>query len=359
MAIARLAGLVALSLVLCAAAPAQHDYTGFEVVQAGPGIYVYVGPECTPSGVVTGNVTAIIGEDAVLVVDSGHFPGSARRMIAHLKSVTPKPVKYLLNTHWHQDHIMGNIAFKKEWPNIEILTHPFTAAELAKPESGPQYGANLLKNLPPAIEQLRTVLAAGKLPNGNALTDAQREDLTERLAAFSASSGQAAEMEFVPATRMIEKDTEISLGKRSVQIRFIGEGNTAGDLIAYIPDAKVLLAGDMLVYPTPFALSSRLPVWVQALDQLAAIDAAKVIPGHGPPMNNKDYLMDIRRLLTNMDEQTRALIAAGTPRAEAAAKIDVGWFRAKYITSKFREGSFSRWFLRPVVENAYNAAEKK
>ena len=104
---------------------------------------------------------------------------------------------------------------------------------------------------------------------------------------------------------------------------------------------------------------SRTKAW---LDTFAAIEVQRperIVPGHGPPMSNKDYLVDIRRLLTSMDEQTRALIAAGTPRAEALGKIDVAWFRAKYVTNKMREGSFLRWFLRPIVENAYNAAEKK
>ncbi len=341
------------------AASAQHDYTGFTITQPAKDIYTYVGPECTPSGLVTGNVTAIIGSDSVFIVDAGHFPSSARKMIAHLKSVTQKPVKHLLITHWHQDHVMGAIAFKKEWPNLEILMHPFTAKELAKEENGSRYSADSMKQLPPAIEQLRGILASGKLPNGNAITDAQREDLTERVAAFSASVKEAPEMEYVPPTRTIDRDTEISIGKRKVQIRFLGEGNTEGDLVVYVPDTKTLLSGDMIVYPTPFALDSHFTPWVATLDKLAAIDAAKIIPGHGPPMSDKSYLNDLRRLFSSLEEQTRTLVSSGVPKDQAQSKIDVAWFREKYVTSKFREGSFLRWFLRPVVENAYKAAEKK
>lgn len=346
------------ALLMLVAVPV-HNYTSFETVAVAPGIYTYVGPECTPAGLVTGNVTAIIGEEAVLVVDSGHFPSSARKMIAHLKSVTAKPVKYLVNTHWHQDHVMGNIAFKREWPGLEILAHPFTAKELAKPENGQAYAENLQKQLPGAIEQVRGILESGKLPNGNALTGTQRDNFEEMVAAFTVSIREAPEMEFVPATRMIERDTEISLGRRTVQVRFIGEGNTEGDLIVYVPDARVLLTGDMVVYPTPFALSSRLGVWAKTLDALQAMEAAKMIPGHGPPMADTAYLQDVRRLLASMEEQTRALVAAGTPKSEAADKIDVAWFREKYVTNKKREGSFLRWFLRPVVENAYKTAEAK
>ena len=128
-----------------------------------------------------------VGEEAVLVVDSGHFPSSARKMIAHLKSVTSKPVKFLVNTHWHQDHVMGNIAFRREWPDVEILAHPFTAKELAKPENGAEYAKNLQQQLPGAIEQVRGILLSGKMPNGNALTETQRENLTEMTTAFAVS----------------------------------------------------------------------------------------------------------------------------------------------------------------------------
>jgi glyoxylase-like metal-dependent hydrolase (beta-lactamase superfamily II) len=351
--------ILQIAAVLLLAATPAHDYTGFQTVQVAPGIYTYVGPECTPAGLVTGNVTAIIGEEAVLVVDSGHFPSSARKMIAHLKGVTSKPVKFLVNTHWHQDHVMGNIAFLREWPKVEILAHPFTVKELEKPENGKAYAENLQQQLPGAMEQLRGILASGKLPNGNALSETQRENFQEMVAAFTVSIRKAPEMEFVPATRMIERDTEISLGKRTVQIRFLGEGNTAGDLIVYVPDAKVLLTGDMVVYPTPFALDARLGVWAKTMDKLLAIEAVKIVPGHGPPMEDKTYLNDVRRLLLSMEEQTRAQVAAGTPKNQAAEKIDVAWFREKYVTSKIREGSFLRWFLRPVVDNAYKAAEHK
>jgi glyoxylase-like metal-dependent hydrolase (beta-lactamase superfamily II) len=280
-------------------------------------------------------------------------------MIAHLKSITRKPVKFLLNTHWHQDHVMGNIAFQREWPDVEILAHPFTAKELAKPENGPAYAENLQKQLPGAMEQLRGILASGKLPNGNALNESQREDFQEMLAAFAVSVREAPEMDFVPATRMIDRDTEISLGKRKVQIRFLGEGNTKGDLVVYVPDAKVLLTGDMVVYPTPFALDSQLEVWAKTMDILLAIDAKKIIPGHGPPMLDKTFPNDVRRLLASMEEQTRRLVATATPKAQAMEKIDVAWFRQTYVTSKQREGSFLRWFLRPIVENAYKAVEEK
>lgn len=247
-----------------------------------------------PAGLVTGNVTAIIGDEAVLVVDSGHFPSSARKMIAHLKSVTSKPVKFLVNTHWHQDHVMGNVAFQREWPEVEILAHPFTAKELAKPENGQAYAENLQKQLPGAIEQVRGILLSGKLPNGNALTHAQQETFEEMVTAFTVSIREAPEMEFVPATRMVELDTEISLGQRKVQMRFLGEGNTEGDLIVYVPDAKVLLTGDMVVYPTPFALDAHLAIWAGTMEKLMAIEATKIVPGHGPPMEDKTYLNDVR-----------------------------------------------------------------
>jgi len=346
--------------VLCATAPASaqqplDDYTAFTTVTVAPGIYTYVSPECTAAGVVSGNVTAIVGERAVLVVDSGHFPTATRRIIAHLRSVTDKPVRYLLNTHWHQDHIMGNAEFRDAYPAVTIFAHPFTAQELSKPENGSGYQQLLLTGYPRGVEVLRAALASGKRPNGTPLSQEDRASLPERIAAYETGAAEAAHMRFV-APDVYASEIEFPLGGRTAKVQWIGEGNTEGDLVVYVPEDKLLITGDMIVFPTPFALDSDLLPWAKTLDTLAAFDALKIIPGHGPVMENKDYIYDVRDLLRSVESQVASAKAAGKSKEETRAGLDVDSFHKKYVTTPLREGAFQMWFLRPIVENAYKPA---
>lgn len=340
-------------LFLGNAVAAPYDYLGFTVTQVTPSIYAYISAECTPAGVVSGNVTAIIGEESVLVVDSGSFPSATRKIIAHLKSVTNKPVRYLVNTHWHQDHIIGNAEFKDAWPSAVILAHSFTAKELAKPGRGPGFPEAEHAALKTELERLKPILEQGKTEDGKLLTPENRAALEERRDAYAAEFTEAPMMRLVGPEMAVSGNLEISLGKRKVEVMFLGTGNTPGDLVVYAPDENVLVTGDMVVSPTPFALGVNLKDWIETLVKLEAIDAAKIVPGHGQVMNNKDYIRDVRLLFETTVQQINAAVAAGVQKEKATATIDVTSFKKKYVTNAMREGTFDTFFLNPVVNAAY------
>ena len=97
---------------------AQHDSvnTGERTVtRVADGVYVIRHPEA-PDQFPQGNTTVIIGEQYVLVVDSGYLPSTAREDMAQIRQWTDRPIRYLVNTHWHNDHVSGNHAFEEAWP---------------------------------------------------------------------------------------------------------------------------------------------------------------------------------------------------------------------------------------------------
>ncbi len=356
----RFALFAALFMALMAASPVSavpYDYVGFTITQVSPSVYAYISAECTPAGVVSGNVVAIIGDQTVLVVDSGSFPSATRKIIAHLKSVTTKPIQYLVNTHWHQDHIVGNAEFKDVWPGAVILAHSFTANELSKPARGSGFPEAEYENLQKELERLKPVLATGKNADGTALSARDRATLEERREAYLAEFNDRPRIRFVGPEMAISGDLEIYLGKRRVQVKHLGTGNTAGDLVIYVPDEKILVTGDMIVAPTPFALGVDLPAWIETLDKLEAIDAVKIVPGHGPVMSNKEYLRDVRKLFETTLQQVNAAIAAGVPKEKALADLDTTFFKAKYVDSPMREGAYAAFFVNPVVNAAYRRAQ--
>src|SRR5690348_6712273 len=94
-----------------AAAFAECEMTQYRRVQASRHVHVFEAAEGT-TAVVNGNIVAVVGREAVLVVDTGQFPSIARRVVADLKSISPLPVRYVVNTHWHGDHLLANSVFK-------------------------------------------------------------------------------------------------------------------------------------------------------------------------------------------------------------------------------------------------------
>jgi cyclase len=144
-----------------------------------------------------------------------------------------------------------------------------------------------------------------------------------------------------------------------VLVLHLGRGNTAGDAVVYVPDAKVLAAGDLLVAPTPFAFGSYIREWPRTLDALAAIDATTIVPGHGPIMHDFSYAHHVRDALLEIDAQVTAAVAQGKTleEAQAAVKLDAvaGGFAAP--GDEYRARAFEGAFVAPAVERAYQEAK--
>src|SRR5258708_4807815 len=112
-------GVVSLAVTAGRAEP-KFVNEQYDLIKIADGVYSFIAPE-SDSVVVQSNCTVVIGDDAVLVVDSGQFPSLAERMVADIKKLTSVPVRYLINTHWHLDHVWGNAVFRDAYPGLAII----------------------------------------------------------------------------------------------------------------------------------------------------------------------------------------------------------------------------------------------
>ena len=101
--------------------PSSPPDAVMETVKVSDRVYAFVGPDPTRD-IVVGNAMAVIGDDSVLLVDTTNAPSNARAMLAELRKVTDKPVRYIVHTHWHYDHIMGDTVFAREFAPLETNT---------------------------------------------------------------------------------------------------------------------------------------------------------------------------------------------------------------------------------------------
>ena len=332
----------------------RETLLAYKQVKVADGIYAFISPESRVP-LVSGNQIAIIGDDAVLIVDSGHFPSLTKRVIADIRKVTDKPVKYLVNTHWHADHVSGNGEYKAAWPGTTFISTPETRERLANPL--PQYDD--LKQMDGFLPGLKQMLASGKDDRGNPLAPADREFFQLMYDAGTAAYPEFQQAKKLPADAAFKDSLDISLGKREVQVRFLGRGNTRGDAVVYVPDAKVLITGDLLVSPIPYAHGSFPAEWAQTMKKLSQFDATTIVPGHGEVQTDRNYLETVTALLESVTSQVKQAATAGISLEDTRKKVDVADFQKKLCgDDPARIRSFRGNFLGIAITRAYREAKE-
>lgn len=327
----------------------------YRIETLAPGVYAFVEPDPT-TDLVSGNTLVVVGDDGVLVVDTGHFPSLARKMIGDIRKLTDQPVRYVVNTHWHPDHVFGNAAYREAFPNAVFLAHAETRRLVVK--NDPQY-IEVQQNMDKTLERARALLATGKHRNGAPVTADERVGYEALMRALEATRGDAA-VTLSPETMTFESEVDVFLGKREVKVLHLGRGNTAGDAVVYVPDARVVASGDLVVGPTPYAFGSYLGEWIAVLEKLRGLGADTLLPGHGEVQHGFDYVHMLEALFASTRAQVESAVNAGLTLEETRAKVNLDDFRLKIAgTDSNRNLTFREDFVKPGVERAYQEAKGK
>ncbi len=291
-----------------------------DVVDVAPGIIMWT--EKRLNGVVSGNIIAVTGERATLVFDAGQHPSVTRQVIADLKRRTNVPVTHLIISHWHDDHWVGTAEFVDAWRAIKVIAHPFTAAMIATREHTVG-GAACRKELSPMVTALREQVQSGKRPDGRAIPAVSMTRLANFLEAGEAAVAECERKRPAVIGMTLTDTVTVDLGGRSVKIQHPGRANTAGDLVGWLPQSRVLLTGDLVVSPFPFATMPYVTEWARVLRDLDGRSATLILPGHGPVMRDASYLRDVAAVLESISAQARAAWQPGMPLDSLRKRIDV------------------------------------
>jgi glyoxylase-like metal-dependent hydrolase (beta-lactamase superfamily II) len=272
---------LALQLLALSAMASAQAALPFALKQVGPGVYAAIdGPEHKAGS----NAGFVIGDDGVLVVDALFTPDAAKALVAEIRRITPKPIRYVVNTHYHLDHTGGDQVLRDA--GAIIVAHR-NVQTWVRTNNVNLFGDRITPEIRSQIE---------RLPLPDVTTD---------------------------------KDLNIWLGSRKVVVRTV-LGHTGGDLTIYIPDAKVLFTGDMLWRKiAPNVIDGSVAQW-QATDLafIAMPDSSNItfVPGHGDVANRGDveefrgYLLDLKALVAQARKaglKGDALVAAVAPKLKA------------------------------------------
>ena len=347
-------GIMAFAEVPLAAATVHAKFR-YDTVPVAKGITTFI--EGPSHGLVQGNITLIVGEKSALVIDTGQFPAVARRVIADMRKLTDKPVRYLAITHWHMDHYMANSEFADAWPGLTIIAQDFTAPMMDKYGGRYQhYGPKVDENLKP----MRDMLASGRAPDGTELTADRRQRIETVISEVEAAKPEFDLMRYRGADMTFENGIDVDLGNRVVKLMHLGRGNTAGDLVAYVPDAHALITGDILVYPVPFSYGSYLSEWSVVLGKLADIEATVIVPGHGPVMHDKAYMLQVRELLDGVVAEVKRVWKPGMSADDVRKVMDLSKQRDAFCQGdKSLENSFKASIETAGVDRVTQELEGK
>ena len=254
----------------------------------------------------SGNTTVIVGDRQVFVVDAGFLPSEAKDDIAQVRQWTDKPVTFLLNTHFHNDHNLANRTWMDAFPALTVVAHVETKKDMDL------FGPGSLSREERSAAKYEQMLTTGKTPDGTALSNDDKTQVKAYLVREHADIEQIRTITFQSATLTFDHDFTIDLGHREVQIKFLGRGNTNGDAIVYLPREKIVIAGDLVVSPFPYFYDGYPTEWIQTMNRLAELDATTIVPGHGAILHDKAFLYLIRDIMQSaVSQMTESLRKTG------------------------------------------------
>ncbi|KRE15791.1 MBL fold metallo-hydrolase [Bosea sp. Root381] len=278
-----------------------------EVTEIASGVFVHQGAYAlfAPSnrGDVA-NLSFVVGRDAVAVIDTGGSFAVGQALRAAIRAVTDKPIRHVINTHMHPDHLFGNAAFAEDRPDF-IGHHKLAQALAARADRYLAVNAQLL------------------------------------------GSEAFAGTRLIAPTRAVHDRAVIDLGGRELILEAQPTAHTDNDLTVHDTATGTLFLGDLLFMRHIPALDGSIRGWLALIDRLERVDAKRVVPGHGPPIAAwPEPMQPQKRYLETISAEVRRMIKEGRSIAEAATTVGLSekdaWllfdaFNARNVTAAFAE----------------------
>jgi glyoxylase-like metal-dependent hydrolase (beta-lactamase superfamily II) len=267
------------------------------------------------------NDVVIVNDNDVLLVDAGITPAVARALVQDVKLLTTKPVRWLVNTHFHYDHTDGNSIFG---PEVQIIGHEYVRQAIVNLDVLHREPFKTTQtNLPNQIESLKQQVSAEK--------DSQRRaTLQARLAATEAEQRQFADIKPIPPTMTYTSSMTLYRGAREIRFLFLGRGHTPGDTVVFLPKERIVCTGDLMESQLAYMGDALFDEWITTLDALKKLDFDTVLPGHGVPFHEKSLITAYQSYLQDLIAQVAKLRAQGLTADEAAQKADLTSHKADF-----------------------------
>jgi glyoxylase-like metal-dependent hydrolase (beta-lactamase superfamily II) len=265
------------------------------------------------------NSIAIVNRDDVLVFDTNTRPSSANVIIARIRAITRKPVRYVVNSHGHPDHWSGNEAYARAFPGLDIIATNDVAANMRK------MAGVWLSRFEAELAVRRAAAAAeaqsGRRADGSIATpDDRRQDAAD-LRDYASFVGETRALHRIFPTITYSGELRFTHGGREFRLISV-TGDQEGTTVLYLPRERILLAGDAVSFPIPYVSLKPLKQ-IASLQMLETLDIDIIVPGHGPAFRDKKFLQLEIALFLKVAREVDLALAEGkrVSRAEVVAAV--------------------------------------
>ena len=346
----RVGAMVCFAMLIATLALAQAP--SWELTPVANGVYAAIGKNGA-----FGNCAVIVNRDDVVVVDSSMRPSWARDLIQQIKKLTDKPVRYVVNTHWHPDHTQGNQAFVEAYgPHVEFIVQQHTDEDITGKEI--PYIQQTIGDLPGQIAQMEATLVSGKYADGSALTGEARAALEKQVADQKDYLSQLQQVRIPARTLLFEHSLYLQKPDgRVIQILNFGKGHTRGDAVVYLPVEKVVVTGDLFTSGIPFFRDSYPSHWVEVLENVLKLDWTVAIPGHGDVQQGKGQMEKLIAFMNDLLGQVKAAVAQGKSLEETKKAVGLSARMADFPVYKTPEAY--RRAVNVAIERCWMEASGK
>ncbi len=275
-----------------------------------------------------GNQMVIEQSDGLVLVDAGKTRGDGKRIVALIRQMSLKPVKAVIITHWHPDHVLGIGPIMEAWPGAKIVSSVATRDAILSDQ-------NYFKDVPRALADTAARDAARrgamiayvreydpKMHDPKATAE-ERRHYADLVGVLKMRADDEQGTYLVPPSVTFTDHYAIDDADAPVDARFVGPGHTAGDVVVWAPKQRVVAAGDLVVAPIPYG-GERALEYADALRNLRALHPLAVVPGHGPVLHGTGFVDRMIAAFDEMQAKVAPLVAGpALTEEQVQAKVDL------------------------------------
>jgi len=302
---------------------------------------------------VIGNVEIIEQTNGVVLMDSGGSIADGRDIVKAVRRLTPKPIIAVGITHWHNDHPLGIPGILEAYPHARIIATPQTA-EFMKTElkvgvgkADAKLDADRAKNAAKVVNDLTA--ESKKASNPPAMRHQYAVEAKWIAQRIKRQMGNYVVLPTETVADRLLLDDPVA----PVEFRFLGTGNTHGDMIAWIPKQRTVASGDMVVWPSPYGFVGSMKPWLATLHRLEALPFTTLIPGHGKVQRDRKYLATMEWSMRDILRHAQAAAASGKTKEHAFKGFDQ---RAEQARFGARDAWTRKWLNDYWLEGMFETA---
>ncbi len=306
--------LITLGCFFCTLSHAKEDT---ELTKLAEGIFAVI---VNPDGNAVSNSGIVVLDHSVMVFDTHFTPAAGQALLAEIRSITPKPVRYAVNSHSHADHTHGNQAF----PDAQLIGSTNARRDVLQSD---------MPSLNRAIGIAQSQLAKLRQEMSTETNSAQIQRFRAQIKSREDYLQTVSQLKIIAPFLTLDDGMKIQDGKVEARILFLGAGHTDGDIVLFLPLQKIVFAGDLFFNQAiPNVQDASILQWMKTIEEVLKLDADTFVPGHGPIGSRKDvegflsYFRDLKSMV-------ESAVSRGDSMEQATNEIEMP---ARYSSYRFQ-----------------------